>query len=88
MGCSTKCSIQGMYKSGSILTIQGHPEFDEKIMTEILQTRHKQGIFGDDMFRRGMSRANDRHDGLLVSAAIWRFILEIDPPVATKRNNV
>ena len=75
LGSSPRCSIQGLYKPGRVLSFQAHPEFDDFIMTKILQSRHEQGIFDDTMFRDGMGRAEDSHDGDLVSSAICRFFL-------------
>jgi GMP synthase-like glutamine amidotransferase len=77
LGSSPKCEIQGMYKPGCVLSVQGHPEFDEQIMSGILEMRHEQGIFNSDMFKDAISRANQQHDGVLISSAVWRFILGI-----------
>lgn len=75
LGSSPRCEIQGLYKPGRVLSFQAHPEFDSEIMSEILKTRHSQNVFNDSMYEDGSSRANKKHDGVVVSALIWKFVL-------------
>ncbi|CAI6098761.1 unnamed protein product [Clonostachys chloroleuca] len=75
LGSSPRCEIQGLYKPGRVLSFQAHPEFDSEIMSEILKMRHSQNIFNDSMYEDGSSRANKKHDGVVVSALIWKFVL-------------
>lgn len=65
-----------MYVKGHIITVQGHPEFNEQIVTELLQTRHKQGVFDDTMYQDAMSRVAKKHDGVAVGRAFIKFLLE------------
>lgn len=76
IGSSPKCEVQGMYIKNRLITVQGHPEFTETIVTEILQSRHDQGIFDDNMFNDGMSRVGKHHDGVAVGKAFLRFLLD------------
>lgn len=76
LGHSPLCEVQGMYARGRLITVQGHPEFDERIVRELLQARHEQAIFDDEMFEDGMKRVVDRNDGVIVAAAFLRFLLE------------
>ncbi|OCK78856.1 GMP synthase [Lepidopterella palustris CBS 459.81] len=76
LGASPRCSVQGMYVEGRIITVQGHPEFNQQIVTEILQARHSQGIFNDELFEDAMARVGKDHDGVAVSSAFLRFLLE------------
>ena len=76
LGHSPRCDVQGMYEKGRLITVQGHPEFNGDIMTMLLERRHGQGIFDDTMFKEGMSRAQNHHDGVAVGAAFIRFMLE------------
>jgi hypothetical protein len=76
LGASTRCSVQGMYAKGRIITVQGHPEFNQQIMTDLLETRHAQGIFNDELYEDGMARVGNHHDGVAVSSAFLRFLLE------------
>lgn len=76
LGHTDRCDVQGMYSPGKLISVQGHPEFDGEIVTELLERRHDQEIFGDDMFKEGMSRVMLQHDGVAVGAAFIRFLLE------------
>jgi len=76
LGSSERCEVQGMYQQGRLLTVQGHPEFNEAIMAEILEARHANGVFDDNMFEEGRSRVGRRQDGVVVAQAFLRFLLE------------
>jgi len=65
-----------MYGKKRLITVQGHPEFNTTIMTEILNTRHDLGIFDDFMFETAMSRVKLHHDGVVVAKAFLRFLLD------------
>jgi len=73
---SDRCQVQGMYARGKVITVQGHPEFNQEIVTELLESRHAVGIFDDGMFKDGMDRVGKRHDGVAVSKAFIKFLLE------------
>ena len=45
-------------------------------MTELLETRHRQGIFDDDVYKDGLARVGKDHDGVAVAKAFLRFLLE------------
>ncbi|KAF9259255.1 hypothetical protein L218DRAFT_963776 [Marasmius fiardii PR-910] len=56
-----------------ILTVQGHPEFTEPIVTEILKRRYEMGVV-DDATRDDATRRKDwRNDGLVVARTVWRM---------------
>jgi GMP synthase-like glutamine amidotransferase len=76
LGSSPVCAVQGMYARHSLLTVQGHPEFTQEIMEEILDTRHKMGIFDDQAYDEHMGKVALRHDGVVVSHAFLRFWME------------
>ena len=71
-----KCSVQGMYVAKRFITVQGHPEFDEEIVREILISRNKAGIIDDATFEDGQGRLDKYQDGVVVSQAFLRFLLE------------
>ena len=77
LGYSPVCGIQGFYRPKRILTVQAHPEFNDFIVSKIMELQHEQKIFDDDLFKDGISRAGLAHDGPVVGAAIIRFLLEI-----------
>ncbi len=76
LGASPRCLVQGMYKKGSFVTVQGHPEFNEFIVTEIVKARNQQGIFDDQATKDAIGRADKPHDGVNVAKAFLRFLLE------------
>ncbi|KAH8722625.1 class I glutamine amidotransferase-like protein [Phaeosphaeriaceae sp. PMI808] len=75
LGCSDRCSIQGMIVPGKAISFQAHPEFDEFIMERIIETRRAQGVFADEFAIEGLARAARKHDGVRVCAAILKYVL-------------
>ena len=71
-----KCAVQGMYVPQRFITVQGHPEFDEEIMRELMIVRHEAGIFDDEVFEDSMGRVDKYQDGVVVSKAFLEFLLE------------
>src|ERR1700742_4774819 len=71
-----KCAVQGMYLAKRFITVQGHPEFNEEIMREIIIARHAAGIFDDDLYADALGRGGDHQDGVVVSRAFLRFMME------------
>jgi len=71
-----KCATQGMYIKGKLITVQGHPEFTEEIVKELLEARHASGVFDYETFKDGMGRVNKNHDGVIVAQAFLKFIME------------
>lgn len=67
------CAVQGMYSPGRYLTVQGHPEFNEEIITEILFNRRTVGIFSEEEYQDGMKRAKRPHDGVTIARAFINF---------------
>ena len=65
-----------MYMRGRLITVQGHPEFTEDIMKELLVIRHEQGIFDDDFFADAHRRVSNEQDGVLVAQAFLALLLE------------
>jgi GMP synthase-like glutamine amidotransferase len=78
LGHSPVCQVQGLYIPQRVLSVQAHPEFTGFIMQGILNTRREQGVFDDALFNSGWSRAEKDHDGIMVSAVIWKFLLNDD----------
>lgn len=76
LGSSGPCKVQGMYKKSKFITVQGHPEFTEAIVRELVEYRFKQGIFGGDVYRYGIDHVAEPHDGVTVAKAFVNFLLE------------
>jgi GMP synthase (glutamine-hydrolysing) len=68
------CPVQGMLIPGKVITVQGHPEFTEGIVRELLETRHYAGIFPDEVYKSGIARVADDHDGVAIAQAFLRFL--------------
>ena len=58
------------------MQVQGHPEFSQPIMEEILAVRHSTGVFDDAAYEKYSKRVADSHDGVVVSMAFLRFLME------------
>lgn len=76
LGHNARCDVQGMYIKDRLITVQGHPEFNGVIVSELLERRHAQGIFNDEQYDEGMSRVNKSQDGTIIGAAFIRFLLD------------
>ena len=76
LGSSPACEVQGMHVKGHLFTVQGHPEFNEAILREILDSRYQLQIFDDDFFDDAIGRVGNQHDGVLVGKAFLKFLLE------------
>jgi len=76
LGSSARCSVQGMYTKGRLITLQSHPEFNGEIMKTILKKRHEMGLFDKEQYEEAVARAESAHDGNAVAQAFLRFMLE------------
>lgn len=76
LGTSPICEIQGMYSAKRLISVQGHPEFTGKIVQEILEARHDQKIFSDELFADAEQRVNNTHDGVLIATGFLKFMQE------------
>lgn len=68
--------MQGLYIPQRLITVQGHPEFNEEIMKVLLETRKEAGVFGEEYFKEAYERAGRPHDGLAVARGFVKFLLE------------
>lgn len=71
-----KCAVQGMYAPKRLIAIQGHPEFNEEIVRELLLVRHAAKVFDDEVFEDAMGRVDKYQDGVVVAKAFLKFLLE------------
>ncbi|CAL3962872.1 unnamed protein product [Diplocarpon coronariae] len=76
LASTDKCPTHAMYAAGRFLSVQGHPEFTEDITREILEVRHAQGIFDEELYRDGAARLGRDQDGVVVAQAFLKFLLE------------
>ncbi|KAL8644607.1 MAG: hypothetical protein Q9210_007167 [Variospora velana] len=75
LGSTKPCKVQGMFVPRRVFTVQGHPEFTEEILVEILEVRHQEGVFGDEIYKEAMARVGRRHDGVMVGKRFIEFFL-------------
>ena len=71
-----KCKVQSMYIRKRVITVQGHPEFNEAIVRELLETRREQNIFDEATYQDAIARVAKPQDGVLVGEAFLRFLQE------------
>lgn len=76
LGFSGACKVQGMYIPNRVITVQGHPEFTEEIVAELLENRHRQNIFGDGIYEEAMKRVGNPQDGIVVAQAFLKFLMD------------
>ncbi|CAI7603051.1 unnamed protein product [Penicillium manginii] len=76
LGYSPRCAVQGLYMPARIWSIQAHPEFTEFIMSSVLKVRHESGVFNDEQYADGKSRAGKKTDGENLGREIVNFITE------------
>lgn len=74
LGGNGVCSVQAMYSPGKYIAVQGHPEFTQDIVTEVLFNRHKVGLFTDELYNSGMSRVAKEHDGVAIARGFLKFL--------------
>ncbi|KAI4628394.1 hypothetical protein J4E80_002533 [Alternaria sp. BMP 0032] len=76
LGGSPRCLVQGMYKKGKLISVQGHPEFTEPIVSYLVKMRAEQGIFEDEQAKDALERVGKHHDGVVIAKAFLRFLME------------
>ncbi|KAL1876451.1 hypothetical protein Daus18300_002695 [Diaporthe australafricana] len=74
LGENNVCTTQGFILPGKAITVQGHPEFTDDIIREILELRHDTKVFTDEVYNSGVERAKNDHDGVKIAQAFLRFI--------------
>lgn len=61
-------------RSLHVLTLQGHPEFDEEIVKLIIDARTEMGTIDGDLREQGLERAARAHDGRRLGAAVLTML--------------
>lgn len=61
-------------RSLHILTLQGHPEFDEEIVTTLIHARTEMGLIEGDVREEGLERAVRQHDGIKLGRAVLAML--------------
>ena len=76
LASTEKCPNHGFNIPKRVITVQGHPEFTEDIMGEILELRHESGLLTDEVYQSGVTRNGDHHDGVLMAQVFLKFLQE------------
>jgi GMP synthase-like glutamine amidotransferase len=75
LGYSELCDVQGIYVKHRVITLQGHPEYNEKI-AGILLDRRRGTLMDDETYQDGKKRVNNPHDGVAVGVGFLKFLLQ------------
>ncbi|GAP82708.2 putative gmp synthase protein [Rosellinia necatrix] len=68
------CNNQAMYVPGRFISVQGHPEFTEEMVREILDIRRSSGGVTNEIYQDGIDRVANKHDGVSIAQAFLRFL--------------
>lgn len=74
LGSTAICTNQIFSKSNRLLSVQGHPEFTNAMVAEILKMRHNRGVLSVAAFKEAMRRVDTPHDGDVVGVAFILFL--------------
>jgi len=69
------CAVQDIYLPQRVLAVQAHPEFNPEVMEEIITTRHRMGVFDDEMYYEAMGRRMGVTAEGRVAGAMVRFLV-------------
>lgn len=76
LGSSSLCQIQGMYMPGRFITVQGHPEYNADVVTDIVEVRHTtHKFFTKEVVEESLGRVQNEHDGMAIGAVFLKFLL-------------
>ncbi|KAK5696963.1 hypothetical protein LTS12_028557, partial [Elasticomyces elasticus] len=76
LGSSPLCAVQGMYVPGKFISVQGHPEYSEFIVSEIIKVRTKTGLFTGEQSADALRRVGNEHDGVEIGKVFLNFLLD------------
>lgn len=75
LGHTGRCDVQGFYVKNRVISLQGHPEYTDKIACELLD-RRRGSVLDETTYLDGKNRVNNPHDGVVVGAGFVRFLIE------------
>lgn len=76
VGSTSLCHIQGLYRPGRLLTIQGHPEFDQFISTECLKLVATRAGWEAEFANAAIASAQADDDAAIAADIIMAFFLK------------
>ncbi|KAF7560399.1 hypothetical protein G7046_g3760 [Stylonectria norvegica] len=75
IGSTSHCQVQGIHQPGRILTLQGHPEFDQFIETECLHLVGKRVGWESEFTESAIAAAQLADDSSIAADVIIEFFL-------------
>ncbi|KAK9234633.1 class I glutamine amidotransferase-like protein [Lipomyces kononenkoae] len=66
--------VQGLYEEGKVLTLQGHPEFNEEVARSLVETVIARGMLSDAEGKNALDRVVVPNHGNDVGRAVVRFL--------------
>ena len=78
VGSTPHCHNQGIYEPGRLLTLQGHPEFDQFITTEALKLVSQRVGWEPEFTKAAINSAMASDDAGLAADIMVRFFLGLD----------
>ena len=70
------CSTQGMYVPRRMISVQGHPEYTEEMVREILDWFQANDAIDGDILADSLRRVGHRNDGVEIAKSFLRFLQE------------
>lgn len=58
LGDTPRTKVPALYVRDLLISVQGHPEFNGEIVTQITQSRYDQGLFDQALYDDAMSRVH------------------------------
>lgn len=73
IGSSYKCKVQGLFEPGRVLTYQGHPEFDQKILYYFMDILGGSGILDNETYEASLKLIDQESTSQLAAEVVVRF---------------
>jgi GMP synthase-like glutamine amidotransferase len=80
LASSNFCPVAALYKRGSVLTFQGHPEFVPEYSKTLMVSREDR--IGDEALPKALASLDQGHDGDALAGAILAFLEDANSPLA------
>ncbi|KAK9377605.1 class I glutamine amidotransferase-like protein [Lipomyces chichibuensis] len=74
---SERSPVQGLYKEGKVLTLQGHPEFNEEVARSSVELRIVSGSLSEAEGNDALARVSIQNHGADVGKAVVRFLVGV-----------
>ncbi|KAK9369849.1 class I glutamine amidotransferase-like protein [Lipomyces kononenkoae] len=74
LAASEMSHVQGLYEEGKVLTLQGHPEFNDEVVRGSVENLIARGMLGEADGKNALDRAAIPNHGTDVGKAVVRFL--------------